>query len=175
MSSGVLIRGDEYLRQHDGFRLVGRTEELKRLSAILMRSRANSVLLVGPGGVGCTSLCLGLQALKADPNAPFDIVSKRLLWLNTDSLFSSGDGEEVGTLFQKALDELYRTPDSVLIIEDTRDFIEAARNNGSLHFINALILAVNRNKTQIILEARDDDLDVVLKCHSNMTAISASR
>ena len=40
---------------------------------------ANSVLLVGPGGVGCTALCIGLQASKKDPDAPFDIVNKRHL------------------------------------------------------------------------------------------------
>jgi ATP-dependent Clp protease ATP-binding subunit ClpB len=161
-------RGDEYLAEYPNFKLVGRESELRQLSSILMRSKANSVLLVGPGGVGCTALCLGLQAMKKDPNAPFDIVSKRFFWLDTDELFSSGDNATINAAFQKIMHELDHTPDSVLIIEDTRDFIEAARNNGSMHFINALTLAVDRDKTQIILEARDDDLDMVLKCHSDI-------
>jgi ATP-dependent Clp protease ATP-binding subunit ClpB len=163
-----LIRGDDYLARHPDFKLVGREAELKKLSSILIRSKANSVLLVGPGGVGCTALCMGLQASKKDPDAPFDIVNKRIFWLDTDGLFSSGDATRINDSFQKIMNRLYRTPESILIIEDMRDFIEAARNVGSLHFINALTLAIKSNKTQMILEARDEDLDVVLKAHSDL-------
>nr|WP_298688104.1 AAA family ATPase [uncultured Dongia sp.] len=163
-----LIRGDEYLARTPQFKLVGRDKELKRLSAILVRSKANSVLLVGPGGVGCSALCLGLQASKQNPNTPFDIVSKRLFWLDTDALFSQGDGGKINESIDRIVKTLYRTPESVLIIEDMRDLIEAARNNGSTHIINALTLAIKSGKTQAIIEARDEDLDLILKSHSDI-------
>ncbi len=163
-----LTRGEDYLERTRNFKLVGRDDELKELSSILVRKMSNSVLLVGPGGVGCTALCKGLQASKKDPNAPFDIVSKRLFWLDTDSLFASGENAGVNESFQKMLQLLYRTPDSILIIEDTRDFIEAARNTGTMHFINALCLAIKSNKMQAILETRDEDLNAILKSHSDM-------
>jgi ATP-dependent Clp protease ATP-binding subunit ClpB len=163
-----LTRGEDYLAKAPKFRLVGRDAELKKLSSILVRNMANSVLLVGPGGVGCTALCMGLQASKRDPDAPFDIVNKRFFWLDTDALFSSGDPVSIRDSFQRMMGTLDRTPDSVLIIEDTRDFIEAARNVGTLHFINALCLAIKSKKTQVILEARDEDLDIILKCHSDL-------
>lgn len=164
----MLIRGEEFLARSPGFKLIGREAELKKLSSILVRQKANSVLLVGAGGVGCTAICLGLQALKADANAPFDIVSKRIFWLDTDRLFSSGDSQQINTAFQKVLTDLGRTPESILIVEDTRDFIEAARNSGNSHFVNALGLAVKTDKTQVILEVRDEDLEVVLKWHSDI-------
>lgn len=163
-----LTRGEDYLARTPNFKLVGRDEELKALCAILVRRMANSILLVGPGGVGCTALCKGLQASKLDPDAPFDIVSKRIFWLDTDSLFSSGDSASINTAFQKLMHVLYQTPDSILVIQDTRDFIEAARNTGTMHFINALCLAIKSNKTQAILESRDEDLDAILKGHSDM-------
>ena len=163
-----LTRGEDYLTKAPKFRLVGRDGELKKLSSILVRNMANSVLLVGPGGVGCTALCMGLQASKKDPDAPFDIVNKRFFWLDTDALFSSGDPVSIRDSFQRIMGTLDRTPDSVLIIEDTRDFIEAARNVGTLHFINALCLAIKSKKTQIILEARDEDLDIIFKSHSDL-------
>jgi ATP-dependent Clp protease ATP-binding subunit ClpB len=163
-----LIRGDDYLARVPNFKLVGREAELKKLSSILIRSKANSVLLVGPGGVGCTALCMGLQASKKDPDAPFDIVNKRIFWLDTDGLFSSGDATRINESFQKIMNRLYRTPESILMIEDMRDFIEAARNIGCLHFINALTLAIKSHKTQAVLETRDEDLDVVLKAHSDL-------
>ncbi|MGH1375218.1 MAG: AAA family ATPase [Alphaproteobacteria bacterium] len=162
-----LIRGNDYIARHPNFKLVGRDEELKRLSRILMRNQANSILLVGAGGVGCTALCLGLEASKQDPNTPFDIINKRLFWLDTDGLFSSGDTTIMNENFQKMLKRLSRYPDTLLIIEDMRDFIEATRNNGCTNFINALMRAIDHKKFQAILECRDEDLEVILKCHSN--------
>lgn len=163
-----LIRGSEYLAQHTDFNLVGRDAELDRLSSILMRSTANSVVLVGPGGVGITALCLGLQMRKADLDAPFDIVAKRLFWLDTDGLFSSGDAAKTNDAYNKIMRRLEKTPDSILIIEDTRDFVEACRNNGMVHFINDLMSLVKRDKTQVIFETRDEDLETVMRIHSDL-------
>jgi ATP-dependent Clp protease ATP-binding subunit ClpB len=164
--SNHLISGSDYLAKYPGFKLIGRTEELRKLSSILVRKRANSVLLVGPAGVGTTALTLGLQALKLDPNAPFDIVEKRLYWLDTDSLFS--DPTTTRADFDRLMRHLATTPDSVLLIEDTRDFIDAARVSNNAHFINAITAAVKTQKTQVILETRDQDLEAVLKWHSDI-------
>jgi ATP-dependent Clp protease ATP-binding subunit ClpB len=171
ISHGFLIRGADYLESHRDFKLVGRDLELKRLSRILMRSKANSVLLVGPGGAGCTALCLGLEGSRKDPGTPFDIVNKRLFWLDTDGLFSSGNATTLNENFEKVLRQLSRYPDTLLVIEDMRDFVDATRNSGCTHFINALMRAVDGHKFQAIFESRDSDLEVVLKCHSNMAEL----
>ena len=163
-----LIRGHDHLEHFPDFELVGREDVLQKLTAILMRKRANNVLLIGAGGVGCTAICLGLQQSKLKPHTPFDIVSKRFFWLDSDLLFASGDPGRINEGFDKAIRTLSRTPDSVLILEDTRDFIDAARNNGCTNLINALMRALKKKKFQIIMETRDDDLEVVLKCHSDM-------
>jgi ATP-dependent Clp protease ATP-binding subunit ClpB len=162
-----MTRGSEKLPKD--FKLLGREKALEEMSAILMRDRANSIILVGPGGVGRSAVCFGLQALKSDPNAPFDIVSKRLFWLETDELFSSGDNEKINANFQKILEIHKRTTDSVLIVDDSRDFIEACRNHNCTHFINSLNSYVKLGYMQIIFECRDEDLDMVIKCHSDMT------
>ncbi|MDJ1007736.1 MAG: AAA family ATPase [Paracoccaceae bacterium] len=166
-----LIRGADVLAARPGFRLVGREAELKKICGMLMRKHASNVLLVGPGGVGCSSICLGLQAAKDDPTMPFDIISKRLFWLDTDGLFSSGVQSVISAAFERLRRTLLRTANSVLIVDDARDFIDAARNNGSTHLINAIMRDVHNQRFQCILEARDDDLEVVLKCHSNMREI----
>lgn len=170
-SKDFLIRGEDYIARHQGFRLVGRIQELRTLSGILMRKSAHNVLLVGAGGVGCSALCMGLQARKTDPDVPFDIINKRIFWLDSDGLFSSGDHAATNESFQKLLRILRRSKDSVLIIEDTRDFIEAARNNGCTNFINALMRELKSGRFQAILETRDQDLATVLKCHSDMHEI----
>lgn len=163
-----LISGNELLSKHPNFKLVGRANDMKRLTSVLMRSKAASAILVGPGGVGASALLMGLQALKDDPDVPFDIVSKRIFWLKTDDLFSSGNHEDINKGFNGVLAILKRTPDSILVIEDARDFIEAARNNGCSHFINSLNACLKSGETQVILEVRDPDLDMVLASHSDM-------
>lgn len=163
-----LISGSELLATQPDFKLVGRENDMKRLTSVLMRNKAASVILVGPGGVGASALVMGLQALKNDPNVAFDIVSKRIFWLKTDELFSSGSHEEINKGFNGVLTILKRTPDSILVIEDTRDFIEAARNNGCSHFINSLNACLKAGETQVILETKDPDLDMVLNSHSDM-------
>lgn len=160
-----LIAGHDYLKKNPEFKLVGRDADLKRLSSVLLRNKAASVLLVGPGGVGATAICMGLEESKNNPDAPFDIVEKRIFWLETDELISSG---EIDTGFAKVIEILRRTPDSILIIEDARDFIEGLRNAGASHVINSLNSAVKNGYTQVILEVRDDDLEMVLKAHSDM-------
>ena len=168
-SQNFLIRGSDYLARFPGFKLIAREEEVKKLNRILMRDKASSVLLVGPGGVGCTALCLELEACKSDPETPFDILSKRIFWLDTDGLFSSGDPSAMNENFQNVLRRLSRYPDSLLVIEDMKDFIEAARNHGCTHFINALMRSLEQGKFQAIFESRDEHLEVVLKCHSKIT------
>ena len=161
-----LIRGTEYLAQFPNFALVGREHDLERISSILIRKTSNSLLLTGPAGVGISALVLGLQAAKTFPDTPFDIIVKKLFWLNTDSLFSSGDSNKINDDFQRMLKKLDQTPESVLIIRDTFNFIEAAHNTGNSHFINALNSVDKSSSFQVILEARDEQLTAVYKWNS---------
>lgn len=167
-SYDYLIDGSEYLSQHSGFKLVGRKEELKDFSNKLMRGDSSNILLVGPGGVGASSLALGLQASKDDPDTPFDIVNKRLYWLDTDGLFSSGDTARTNEAFGKIMAKLTRYPNTVLIIDDAKDFFEGIRNSNCSHLVNTLLREMRAQKLQLIINVNEDDLDMVLKSHSDM-------
>lgn len=158
-----LIRGTEYLANFPNFKLVGREYDLERISSILIRKSSNSLLLTGPAGVGTSALVLGLQASKKFSGTPFDIIVKKFFWLNTDSLFSSGDSHKINDDFQRMLKKLDQTPESVLVIKDTYNFIEAAHNTGNSHFINALNSIDKSDSFQVILEARDEQLTAVYK------------
>lgn len=165
-----LITGREYIKKFPDFELIGRDNELERLIAILMRGKSNSVILTGPGGSGCSALVLGLQKIKELPNAPFDIVAKRLFWLEVDEFFKSGKHEIIEKNFTTICDTLKRTADSILIIEDTRDFLEAIRGKYD-NYINSLLSMVKNNQTQIIFEARDEDLNILYKTHSDINEL----
>ena len=165
--SSFLLNGSDVLKSQTNFKLIGRKDVLNDLCGILTQSTANSVIACGAGGVGISALALGLQSRKLDDDAPFDIVSKRFFWLETDGLFGLGDNAAIQKEFQTIFSELNRTPDSVLIVEDTLDLIEALRNCGMLHVINALNAMVKTKKTQVFLEVRDKDLTEVYKTHSD--------
>lgn len=164
-----LIRGRDRLAEFIDFKLVGREHDLERISSILIRKSSNSLLLTGPAGVGVSILPLGLQAAKEKPDTPFDIIVKKLFWLNTDSLFASGDSNKINDEFQRMLKKLTQTPESVLIISDTYNFLEAAHNTGNAHFMNALNHADKSNEFQVILEVRDEHLSSVLKWNTTIS------
>ncbi len=167
MADNFLITGSEKIASRKNFKLVGRAEKFEELCTILTRMESNSVIVSGPSGVGITTLALALQARKADPDAPFDIVNKRLFWLDTDGLFGLGDNDAIVKQFKSIFAILNRTPDSVLIVEDTLDLIDALRNSCLMHIVNALTAMVKGKKTQVFLEVREADLTQVLKCHSD--------
>ncbi len=158
-----LIRGSEYLASFSNFKLVGREHDLERISSILIRKSSNSLLLTGPAGVGTSALVLGLQAAKDFSDTPFDILVKKLFWLDTDSLFCCGDGRKINDDFQRMLKQLDQTPESVLVIDDAFNFIEGAQSTGNPHFINALNNVDKSNGFQVILEVRDEQLTTVFK------------
>lgn len=163
-----LISGKDALAANPDFKLIGRDSELKNLSALLVRKYSNSVILVGPSGVGASALCLGLQALKDAPNAPFDVVSKTLYWLDVDSMFTCGNPQQIDEAFQKVMTRMRRSMEPVLIIEDAGDFIEACRSHNASHFINSINALVKQGKLQVILETSDQDASKVLAWHSDL-------
>ncbi len=114
--SKFLLNGPAVLARRSGFKLIGRQAEFMDLCGFLTQSTANSVIASGPGGVGVSALALNLQACKADENAPFDIVSKRLFWLDTDSLFGLGNNQTIDAEFKSIFAILARTTDSILIV-----------------------------------------------------------
>ncbi len=167
-----LIRGSEYLAQHPGFKLAGRQAELTAVSDVLMRKDNNNLLLYGQNGVGLTSIILGLQASKDDLNTPFDIVGKRFYYLDADALFSSGDTAKINAGFQAAMATLTRAPDTVLVIEDTKDFLDGIRNYGMSNLMNQLMRETRKNsRFQVIFEARDETLPDLFKSHSDIAEI----
>lgn len=167
-NSDYLIRGSDYLAKHPDFNLVGRDTELKEISNVLMRKEGNNLLLTGLPGVGVSAVVMGLQASKDKTTTPFDIVGKRFYWLDTDALFALGDSQKITEAFQKTLATLKRDPDTVLVIEDSRGFIDGARNNGATNIINSLMRELRSPSLQAIFESRDTDLAEVLKAHADL-------
>lgn len=153
-----LIRGSEFVTRYPDFELKGRSQDLRNVTDILMRSRQNNVLLTGDSGVGLTSISLGLQTSKDNLDTPLDLVGKRLFCLDGDTLFSSDDRQKNGAEFEKIRATLTRTPNSVLVIESTADFVRAAKAGGYEYFLNGLMSDLKLGKYQAIFETPTEGL-----------------
>lgn len=171
-SSDFLVRGSDYLAKNPGFKLVGRDEELKSASNVLMRKDTNNLILHGQNGVGLTAVLMGLQSSKESLNTPFDIVGKRLYWLDIDALFSTGDTTQINEGFQRAMATLKSAPDTVLVIDDAKDFLDGIRNTGTNNIMNMLMREARLNPTfQVVFEARDENVGELFKAHSDIKEI----
>ncbi len=169
-SRDFLIRGTDYLKENAAdFKLIGRQDDLDKTFKILMHPTKNNVLLTGLRGVGVSSMIYGLQAAKSDPNTPFDMVHKRYYIFETDRLFSQESKEDIEKGFKAALATLAKQQDSVLVVPDLGDFIDAATNAGCKHFINMLMHDLgDKSGNQAVFLCRDDNLKTVYNAHSDM-------
>lgn len=171
-SSDFLIRGSDLLASRPDFKLVGRADDLVNVANVLMRKDNNNLIVYGQNGVGLSTVLLGLQASKEDPATPFDIVGKRLYWLDIDALFESGNTALIVEGFQKTMATLKSQPDTVLIIEDTKDFLDGVRNNGVNNIINTLMREARTNSgLQVVFESRDSNVGELFKAHSDVSEI----
>jgi len=159
----ILTRGSDILKGMPDFELVGRDQELVELTTVLMRMTKNNLIVTGRGGVGMSAIIIGIQALKKSHQTPVEIVGKRFHWLNSDKLFESGNPQVINALFEKVRQTLIKSKNSVLVIEDTIDFIKGAQNSGCTNLINGLMGDLKSGKCQAIFETKDDTVGEILK------------
>src|SRR4051812_481231 len=169
-SPDFLIHGSDYLDAHPDFKLVGRKEEVAAVFDVLLRKNSGrNLVLNGQGGVGLSSIIMGVQASKNEPGTPFDIVGKSFYYLDTDALFASPDQNSMLEGFQKAMDTLRQSQNSVLVINDTKGFLDGVRNNGVSSIVNNLMRETRANKNfQVIFETADADLPNLFGAHSEI-------
>jgi ATP-dependent Clp protease ATP-binding subunit ClpB len=146
------------------FELIGRKKDMAEIGSVLLtKGKKNNLILTGQSGVGISSLIMGLQASKTDPSTPLDLVEKNIFYLDIDALFSSSEGKDINAGFQKAMDSLTmltsQGKDVVLIVEDTKDFMNGVADNKATNIINKMMLAAKKNSHfQMIFAANDQDL-----------------
>jgi len=113
--------------------LVGRVDEIERVSQILIRRRKNNPLLVGESGVGKTAIVEGLAKLIVDGRAPDAIASSTLYALDMGSLLA---GTKYRGDFEKRLKglikELSNLDNAILFIDEIHTIVGAGATSGSV-------------------------------------------
>ena len=132
-------------------KVVGREEEIKRISQILCRRRKNNPILVGPAGCGKTALVEGLVQLIKDGNVPENLIDKRIYGLDLTSIVAGtkyrGQFEE---RMKAILEELKKNPNIILFIDEIHTIVGAGGASGSLDAANIFKPALGRGEIQVI-------------------------
>jgi ATP-dependent Clp protease ATP-binding subunit ClpC len=145
----VELTNPEHIKKID--LLIGRDEEIDRLSAVLSRRTKNNPLLLGEPGVGKTAIVEGLAKRIVENTAPAALLHKKIYMLDMASLIAGtmyrGDFEARLT---DLLDEFKENPDTILFIDEIHTIIGAGSASGTLDAANMLKPALARGEIRCI-------------------------
>lgn len=127
--------------------VIGRTEEVKRVIHILSRKKKNNPVLVGPAGVGKTSIMEGLALRIYEKNVPKQLLTKRVFALDMPAIVAGtvyrGQFEE---RLKKILNEVKNNKDFIIFIDELHTVIGAGSAEGTMDASNILKPALARGE-----------------------------
>ncbi len=119
--------------------VIGRNEEIKRVTQILCRRKKNNPILVGEPGVGKTAIAEGLALDIAADKVPEILKSSQLYALDLSALIAGtkyrGDFEK---RLKGVMDELKHQPNAILFIDEIHTLIGAGATSGTMDAANQL-------------------------------------
>jgi ATP-dependent Clp protease ATP-binding subunit ClpC len=131
--------------------IVGRENEIRRITQILSRRTKNNPVLVGEPGVGKTAIAEGFAQRLVAGEVPPNLLNKRLMALDMGSLVAGtkyrGEFEE---RMKKIIDEIYEDGNVILFIDELHTLIGAGGAEGAIDASNILKPALARGELQTI-------------------------
>ncbi|MGB5981241.1 MAG: ATP-dependent Clp protease ATP-binding subunit [Nonlabens sp.] len=131
--------------------VVGRNEEIQRVSQILSRRKKNNPLLIGEPGVGKSAIAEGLALRIIQRKVSRMLFDKRVITLDLASLVAGtkyrGQFEE---RMKAVMNELEKNDDIILFIDEIHTIVGAGGAAGSLDASNMFKPALARGEIQCI-------------------------
>ena len=131
--------------------VVGRDEEITRVIQILSRRTKNNPCLIGEPGVGKTAIAEGLARKIVLGDVPDDLLDKRILSLDLSGMVAGtkyrGEFEE---RIKKALDEVKKSGDVILFIDELHTIVGAGSAEGAVDAANIIKPALGRGEIRVI-------------------------
>jgi ATP-dependent Clp protease ATP-binding subunit ClpC len=131
--------------------IVGRSKEIERVSQILSRRKKNNPILIGEPGVGKSAIAEGLALRIIQRKVSRVLFNKRIVTLDLASLVAGtkyrGQFEE---RMKAVMNELEKSPDVILFIDEIHTIIGAGGASGSLDASNMFKPALARGEIQCI-------------------------
>ena len=131
--------------------VVGREEEIQRVSQVLSRRKKNNPLLIGEPGVGKSAIAEGLALRIVQRKVSRILYDKRVVTLDLASLVAGtkyrGQFEE---RMKAVMNELEKNDDIILFIDEIHTIVGAGGATGSLDASNMFKPALARGEIQCI-------------------------
>ncbi|MBE9509521.1 MAG: ATP-dependent Clp protease ATP-binding subunit [Bacteroidetes bacterium] len=131
--------------------IIGREREIERLAQILSRRKKNNPILLGEPGVGKSAIAEGLAMRIIQRKVSRVLFGKRVVTLDLASIVAGtkyrGQFEE---RMKAILNELVKTPDIILFIDEIHTIVGAGGATGSLDAANMLKPSLARGEIQCI-------------------------
>ena len=131
--------------------VIGRDEEIKRVIQVLSRRTKNNPVVIGEPGVGKTAIAEGLAQKIVDGDVPEPLRDKRVLALDLGGMVAGakyrGEFEE---RLKGALDEIQRTKDVILFIDELHTVVGAGAAEGAMDASNMMKPMLARGELQCV-------------------------
>lgn len=131
--------------------VVGRTNEMQRVTEVLCRRKKNNPILIGEPGVGKSAIAEGLAQQIASRHTSPLLFNKRILRLDMTSIVAGtkyrGQFEE---RIQALLRELEDNPNIIVFIDEIHTIVGAGSTPGSMDAANIMKPALARGLIQCI-------------------------
>jgi len=131
--------------------IIGRDEEIERVSQILSRRKKNNPVLIGDPGVGKSAIAEGLALRIVQRKVSRGLLNKRVLTLDLGSIVAGtkyrGQFEE---RIKAIIDELSNNKHIIIFIDEIHTMVGAGGASGSLDASNMFKPALARGEIQCI-------------------------
>jgi len=131
--------------------VIGRDDEIKRVIQVLSRRTKNNPVIIGEPGVGKTAIAEGLAQKVVDGDVPESLRGKRVLALDLGGMVAGakyrGEFEE---RLKGALDEIQRSRDVVLFIDELHTVVGAGAAEGAMDASSMMKPMLARGELQCI-------------------------
>ncbi len=131
--------------------VVGRSEEILRITQILCRRTKNNPCLIGEPGVGKTAVVEGLAQMIVSGNVPLNIKNKRIFSLDIPLMVAGakyrGEFEE---RLKNCVAEAEKLGDVILFVDEVHNLIGAGAAEGAVDAANILKPSLARGNIQMI-------------------------
>jgi len=131
--------------------IIGRDDEIERVSQILSRRKKNNPVLIGEPGVGKTAIVEGLAERIVTGQVPEMLQNRRLVTLDMASLVAGtkyrGQFEE---RLKAVMNEIINSKDVIIFIDELHTIVGAGGAEGSLDASNIFKPSLSRGELQCI-------------------------